>query len=255
MVCGECCACATKTLRKFEKLAKGQKTVEPEAKKKEPWDWGKFITDTEASVDPEKYDILYTDCPWHYYGSKTKDAAAGKHYDLMKNADLADIPVKELLNKKAAVFMWATGPRLDYAIDLIRSWGLHYRGIAWVWVKTRKDGKAIHGQGVPPTFTKPTTEIVLAATTMPRGRAWPIQTSAMAQVIEEPPAEPIYEPRTGRHSEKPKRFHRLIEELAGPDLKKLDMFCRGIPEKSWHGWGDECGPLPPAKGSALDMFG
>jgi len=212
-----------------------------------------------AQVEVGEYDICLADPPWNYYGSKTKDAAAGKHYDLMEDTDLADLPVRGLLSKSAAVFMWATCPRLDFAIDLIRSWGLHYRGVAWVWVKTRKDGAVIHGQGVPPTFTKPTTELLLAATTKPRGRAWPIQTSAMGQVAHEPgmPSDgsPVYEPRTGRHSEKPKRFHRLIEELAGPDPRKIELFCRGMPEPTWHGWGNECGPQPPPEGSILDLFG
>jgi len=63
----------------------------------------------------------------------------------------------------------------------------------------------------------------------------------MAQFIEEPPAEPVLAPRTGKHSEKPKRFHRLIEELAGPEPSRMEMFCRGLPETGWHGWGNECG--------------
>lgn len=193
-------------------------------------------------VPTQKYDIISADPPWHYYGDSQKNAAAGKHYQLTSQEELAKLPVKNLCNKKAALFMWATCPRLDYAIDLIRAWGFHYRGVAWIWVKTRKDGGIINGQGVPPTFTKPTTELVLeasadehelllGATTKPRGRAWPIQTSKMAQVI--------LEPRQG-HSVKPKRFHRLIEELAGPQTSKLELFCRGRPEPGWHGWGNEC---------------
>lgn len=192
------------------------------------------------------YDVCLCDPPWWYYGSETKDAAAGKHYKLMTQDELSALPVRELLAKKAALFMWATCPRLDFAFDLIKEWGLYYRGVAWVWVKTRKDGTVIHGQGVPPTFTKPTTELLLAATTMPRGRPWPIQTSSMGQVEEIPvEGEPIYEPRTDVHSEKPKRFHRLIEELAGPEPGKIELFCRGWPELTWHGWGNECQPAKP----------
>jgi N6-adenosine-specific RNA methylase IME4 len=205
---------------------------------------------------PPPYDIVLTDCPWHYYGSPDKDAAAGKHYDLMEDMDLSKLDVRGLVGKSAALFMWATCPRLNFAFDLIRDWGFHYRGVAWVWVKTRLDGGVIHGQGVPPTFTKPTTELILAATTKPRGRPWPIQTSRMGQVVDEPMlGEPIYEPRTPVHSEKPKRFHRLIEELAGPDPRKIEIFCRGVPEPTWHGWGKQCGPQPPPKGSVLDFFG
>lgn len=178
------------------------------------------------------YGVVMCDPPWMYYGSKTKDAAAGKHYDQMGDEDLKALPVRELLADKGALFLWATCPRLDAAIEMIKAWGLHYRGVAWVWVKCRKDGQPIHGQGVPPTFTKPTTELVLAATTMKRGRPWKLLDSAAPQVV--------FEPRL-RHSEKPKRFHRLVEGLCGSDVEKVELFCRGLPEPGWHGWGLECG--------------
>lgn len=208
----------------------------------------KPIVTSEGDVAPDQaYDICLVDPPWSYYGSKTKDAAAGKHYDLMSQEDLADLQVKEIMSAKSALFMWATCPRLDFAIDLIRAWGFHYRGVGWVWVKTRKDGTPIHGQGVPPTFTKPTTELLLAASTKPRGRPFQIQTSAMGQVVEVPAPEGAaeYAPRTSEHSEKPKKFHRLIEELAGSGPSKIELFCRGRPEPGWHGWGNECKPAKP----------
>lgn len=204
------------------------------------------VDEAGLEVSAGAYDILLADCPWWYYGSGTKDAAAGKHYELMSQDDLSALPVRDLLTKSAAVFMWATCPRLDFAIDLIRSWGLHYRGVAWVWVKTRKDGTPIHGQGVPPTFTKPTTELLLAASTRPRGRPFQIQTSKMEQVVEVPIEGPVeLAARTDVHSEKPKKFHRLIEELAGPLPSKIELFCRGWPEPTWHGWGKECQPAKP----------
>ena len=106
----------------------------------------------------KKYKIVLADPPWSHYGDPNKDAAAGKHYTLMSQQDLACLPVRSIMEKRSALFLWATGPRLDFAIDMIRSWRLHYRGVAYVWVKTRRDGKIISGQGIPPTFTKPTTE-------------------------------------------------------------------------------------------------
>jgi len=205
-----------------------------------------IVSDQGEVVEAQSYDIALADPPWSYYGSETKDAAAGKHYKLMTQDELAALPVRELLGKEAALFMWATCPRLDFAIDLIRAWGFHYRGVAWVWVKTRKDGTPIHGQGVPPTFTKPTTELLLAASTKPRGRPFQIQTSKMGQVEFVPIEGPVeLAARTDVHSEKPKRFHRLIEELAGPEPSKVELFCRGWPEPAWHGWGNECRPAKP----------
>lgn len=174
------------------------------------------------------YDIVYADPPWPYYGDPNKMAAAGKHYNLMSMDEIAAVDVRRLMNSKAALFLWATGPRLPDAIEAIRRWGLHYRGIAWVWVKTRKDGKIINGQGVPPTFTKPTTELLLAATTNKTGRPFPILTSAMPQVV--------LEPRL-RHSEKPHVFYSLIEELCG-DRTRIELWARNRRE-GWDAWGDE----------------
>jgi len=204
-----------------------------------------IVDDQGAIAETQIYTICLADCPWFYYGSETKDAAAGKHYGLMSQEELAALPVRELLAQDAALFLWATCPRLDYAIDLIRAWGFHYRGVAWVWAKTRKDGTLIHGQGVPPTFTKPTTEMVLAASTKPRGRPFKIQTSKMAQLVGAPMEGEVVPPPREQHSVKPTKFHRLIEELAGPEPSKIELFCRGRPEPGWHGWGNECKPAEP----------
>lgn len=179
-----------------------------------------------------KYDIVYVDPPWHYYGSGVKDAAAAKHYPLMTQAELEALDVRSILNKRAAVFMWATCPRLNYAIDLIAKWGLHYRGVAYVWVKTNRVGKIIAGQGVPPTFTKPTTELLLAATTVRTGRPFPIRNFAQAQVVLHP---------RGEHSQKPAIFREHIETLCG-DRPRIELFAR-THAGGWDAWGAEVGKL------------
>jgi N6-adenosine-specific RNA methylase IME4 len=174
------------------------------------------------------YDIVYADPPWFYYGSQIKDAAAAKHYPLMTQDDLASLPVRKIMAKRAALFMWATGPRMNYAIDLIRTWGLHYRGIAYVWVKTNVRGEIIRGQGVPPTFTKPTTEFVLAATTMSTGRPFPLLDLAQGQVILH---------RRAEHSRKPALFRQQIETLCG-DRPRIELFAREA-APGWDRWGAE----------------
>jgi N6-adenosine-specific RNA methylase IME4 len=180
----------------------------------------------------KRYDIAYVDPPWFYYGSAVKDAAAAKHYPLMSPEDLAALDVRSILNKRAAVFVWATCPRLNFAIDLIAQWGLHYRGVAYVWVKTNRAGKIIAGQGVPPTFTKPTTELLLAATTTRTGRPFPIRDLAQAQVVLHP---------RGEHSEKPAVFRRCIEALCG-DRPRIELFAR-IRTSGWDAWGAELDKL------------
>jgi N6-adenosine-specific RNA methylase IME4 len=183
-----------------------------------------------------RYDIVYLDPPWYYYGSAIKDAAAGKHYPLMTVDQLANIDVRRILNKNAAVFMWATCPRLNFALKLIEAWGLRYRGVAYVWVKTNRRGEIISGQGVPPTFTKPTTELVLAATTKSTGRPFPILDLAQPQVVLH---------SRGAHSEKPAIFRRRIEQLCG-DRPRIELFARSS-ATGWDSWGAEVGKLDGAR--------
>lgn len=178
-----------------------------------------------------RYDIVYADPPWFYYGSTVKDAAAAKHYPLMTQDDLASLPLRSIMSQRAALFLWATGPRLNFAIELIERWGLHYRGVAYVWVKTNRNGRVIHGQGVPPTFTKPTTEFVLAATTKPTGRPFPLLDLAQGQVVLEP---------RGKHSQKPDVFRRLITQLCG-ERSRIELFARER-VRGWDAWGPDLLP-------------
>ncbi len=173
-----------------------------------------------------RYDIAYVDPPWYYYGSPIKDAAAAKHYPLMSIDELAALDIRQILNVNAAVFLWSTCPRLDFAFALIDAWGLHYRGVAYVWVKVNKQGKIIAGQGVPPTFTKPTSELLLVATTKPTGRPFPILDLRQPQVVLHP---------RGAHSEKPAVFRALIEHLCG-HRPRIELFARSR-APGWDAWG------------------
>jgi N6-adenosine-specific RNA methylase IME4 len=139
------------------------------------------------------------------------------------------LPIKSIMDKKAAAFVWATGPRLHLAIDAIREWGLYYRGVLYVWVKCRKDGTIISGQGVPPTFTKPTTEFLLAATTNKTGRPFSLESFNQPQVV--------IEPRDKIHSKKPDVFRNMIVDLCG-DISRIELFARERFE-NWSAWGNE----------------
>ena len=186
------------------------------------------------SFPTKQYEIVYADPPWFYYGSQIKDAAAAKHYPLMSQEERATLPVRSIMTKRAALFLWCTGPRLNFAIELIESWGLHYRGVAYVWVKINRRGEPIRGQGVPPTFTKPTTEFVLAATTMPTGRPFPILDLGQAQVLFAPRSE---------HSRKPAIVREQIEELCGK-RPRIELFAReSVP--GWDAWGAELAAARP----------
>jgi N6-adenosine-specific RNA methylase IME4 len=178
------------------------------------------------ALPDNKYSIIYADPPYHYYGDPNKNAAAGKHYSLMTTDDICKMLVPKA--KKAVLFLWATGPKMPEAIRVMKEWGFHYKGVAWVWVKTNKAGKIIQGQGVRPTFVKPTTEFVLVGGTNKRGRTFPILDEGMGQVVLAPREE---------HSKKPDIIRDRIVELLG-DLPRIELFARQQ-TPGWTSWGNE----------------
>jgi N6-adenosine-specific RNA methylase IME4 len=141
----------------------------------------------------------------------------------MTDNDVNHLPLKNILKRDAYVFVWATTPRLNAAIEAIKAWGLHYRGVGHIWVKTRKDGGIIHGQGIPPTYSKPTTEFLLVATTRKSGRPIKLLNKALPQVV--------LAPREG-HSTKPEIFRQLIERAFGSGYNMIEVFAR----KQIPGW-------------------
>lgn len=193
-----------------------------------------------------KYKLILLDPAWEYEGDPDKPQAAGKHYNTMSLDELKDLPVRGLIEDPGVIFVWATGPKLDQAVDLIRSWDFYYRGIAYVWVKTTQGGKVINGQGIRPSFVKSTTELVLVGSTDPpdvelvlvgstgkSGRTIPLKTESQGQVV--------FAPR-GEHSEKPDEVRWRIEELFG-DIPRLEMFAR-CKFSGWDAWGLEAnGPM------------
>lgn len=173
--------------------------------------------------------MVLADPPWAYYGQQNKWGAAAKFYPTMTDDDLGALPVPALLAARSVVFMWATGPRLDAAVDLLRAWGLTYRGVAFTWVKTRKDGVTpVGAQGVRPSIVKPTTEFVLAGSTVSRGRPLRVADESIQQVVLAAKME---------HSRKPDAVQERIERLY-PGARRLEMFARRT-RPGWDAWGNE----------------
>lgn len=139
------------------------------------------------------------------------------------------LPIKGLLKKSSVVFCWATCPRANFAIQLLEHWGLTYRGVAFVWVKTSKaTGLPIGARGVRPSIVKPTTELVIAASLTHKGRPMPLASEAVAQVVLAP---------VGAHSEKPVAVMDRIE-LLYPSASRLELFARRT-RQGWSSWGNE----------------
>lgn len=185
-------------------------------------------------LPPGPYQVVLADPPWSYSGAQAKWGAAAKFYDTMADEEIFEMPVAGLLDRRAVVFVWATGPKLHLAVAAIARWGLEYRGVAFVWVKTRRDGTPIGAQGVRPSVVKPLTELVLVASNVATGRPLPLASEAVVQTV--------FAPR-GEHSAKPIEVARRIEALY-PDATRLELFARTA-HPGWDAWGTEAPQTTP----------
>ena len=177
------------------------------------------------------YDVIYADPPWKYRQQRPGGMNnAADHYDVMSLEDIAALPEWELLNKPGVVFMWTTSPLLEESMELGKMLGLHYRGIEFVWVKTKKDGSPMGAAGVRPSIVKPLTELVLGFSNKRTGRPLPLSSESVVQTVFAPKRE---------HSRKPDEVAERIESLY-PSASKLEMFARTT-RPGWDVFGNEVG--------------
>lgn len=180
-----------------------------------------------------RYDVIYADPPWFYNsrkpGAERKDptrfgGGAEKHYPLMRDAELMALRcmIDELAAPNSALFLWATMPRLDFALHLIEGWGFRYTTTAFVWIKRTASGGLIFNPGY---YTASNAEIVLLGV---RGSMRPDR-PMIQQVIEAP---------RGRHSQKPEEARRRIEQMY-PNTARIELFARPPHPLGWNVWGDE----------------
>jgi N6-adenosine-specific RNA methylase IME4 len=95
----------------------------------------------------KKYSVIYADPPWSYSGGgATRNVT--RHYHTMKPEDIYSLPVQNIAADDCLLFLWATFPNLDVALETIRRWGFRYKTAAFVWVKrNRKTPFLVLGPG------------------------------------------------------------------------------------------------------------
>lgn len=97
----------------------------------------------------KKYSVIYADPPWNYAaGGKTRNVE--RHYRTMKPEDIYSLPVQDIAEDDCLLFLWATFPNLDVALETIRRWGFQYKTAAFLVLgpgelDTRKRGNLPSG--------------------------------------------------------------------------------------------------------------
>ena len=167
----------------------------------------------------KKYGVVYADPPWLYNDSRTHASAgmARSAYECMPVDDICVLPVDEWATDNCMLCLWATMPKLQEAMEVIRAWGFRYLTVGFVWVKLRrgKDGYPILEQrdfhsGLGHWVNGNAELVLLARRGMPERLRKDIKQVVVAPV--------------GRHSANPEEVRRRIEQLfPGP---YLEMFAR-----------------------------
>jgi N6-adenosine-specific RNA methylase IME4 len=160
------------------------------------------------------YGVIYADPPWKFVTGFTNTSVADNYYPCMPTEQIKTLKVPAATD--CVLFLWATVPMLDQAIEVMKAWGFTYKS-AVIWEKDRS------GTGY---WTLNTVEILLIGT---RG-------SILAPSPGEQPPQVIKAPR-GRHSEKPVAFAQMIERLY-QNVPKIEMFARER-RPGWDVWGNE----------------
>jgi N6-adenosine-specific RNA methylase IME4 len=182
-----------------------------------------------------KYQVIYTDCPWHYRGqvqrggaSQTFSSSADSYYATLTIYELCAMGsvIKRLADPEGcALYMWYSPPILEDAMKLMKAWGFRYATCAFVWDKQRVN---------PGHYTMSQCEMVNVGTLrrVPKPRG----SRNVRQLISEP--------RTS-HSAKPLEVRQRITEMH-PLQKKIELFSRFSENKdsNWDDWGMDIGSVP-----------
>jgi len=163
-----------------------------------------------------RYQTIVLDPPWDWgdEGDVDQFGRARPTYNTMPFADILALPIADLAEKDAHIYLWITNRSLPKGFELLEAWGFRYI-TALTWCKPH------FGMG---NYFRGSTEHVLFGV---RGSLPLLRKDAGTWFAA---------PRPGRHSAKPAEFYELVQTCSpGP---WLEMFARERRD-GWASWGAE----------------
>ena len=163
-----------------------------------------------------KYRIIYADPPWSYGDNRTGIGGAIEQYPTMSLEDICKLPVPDITDENAVLFLWATTPLIREGLQVIESWGFEYKTL-FTWDKVR----SFFGH-----YNAVAQEFLLIGT---KGSCLPDSNILPHSVVRI---------EKGRHSEKPEGFRQLIDSMYKYG-NRVELFARKKTE-GWEVYGNEC---------------
>jgi N6-adenosine-specific RNA methylase IME4 len=178
-----------------------------------------------------RFHTVLADPPWRFRNRTGKVAPEHRRlmrYPTMSVAEIAALPVTDLVDEPAHLYLWVPNALLVEGLAVMAAWGFSYKSML-VWHKIRKDGGS-DGRGVGFYFRNVTENVLFGvrgknARTLTPGRR---QTNLIAA-------------RKREHSRKPEELYPIIEDCSpGPFL---ELFARET-RPGWTSWGHEVDGRP-----------
>ena len=159
------------------------------------------------------FDVILADPPWQYDAGMRGDPR--EHYHTMKLEEIASLKVPAA--EDSILFLWATNPKLEDALKVMKAWGFTYR-TNLCWLKQKQGtGYYVRGQH----------ELLLIGTKGKIGT--PLEENRPPSVIPFDATD---------HSRKPEESYSIIEKMY-PYHKYLEMFSRlDVELPNWTHWRD-----------------
>lgn len=173
-----------------------------------------------------RFATILADPPWQFQNRTGKIAPEHKRlsrYGTMTLDGIKSLPIPSAAADTCHLYLWVPNALLPDGLEVMRSWGFHYKSNL-VWHKIRKDGGS-DGRGVGFYFRNVTEMLLFGvrgknARTLAPGRS---QVNFMSS-------------RKREHSRKPDEQYPIIEACSsGP---YLELFARGE-RAGWSSWGNE----------------
>lgn len=162
-----------------------------------------------------EFNIVYADPPWRYRFSETVTREIENQYPTMELEEIKSLKIP--VSENSIIFMWATAPKLEEAMQVLLAWGFDYRTCA-IW------DKEIIGMGY---WFRGQHELLLV------GVKGEFPTPDEGKRVSS-----VYRERRGEHSKKPTYFYDLIESYF-PNGKYLELFAREKHNDKWTVWGNQ----------------
>lgn len=168
----------------------------------------------EEMHEAKKFKTILADPPWDI--NQKGKLGAVNHYNLMTLEQIKAMPIKELAEEDAHLWLWTYPSALEKSYEVVRAWGFEPKSL-FVWLKPRL------GLG---NYLRNCFEIIIFAT---RGKA-PIKFKGQPNWSFLPVQD---------HSHKPEELYSIIERCSYGNY--LELFARrSVPsDKNWYVWGNE----------------